>query len=332
MSISTTSAALRPLAFSEVVRTDIVGCFCGYGEVEVVGAGFKKGILEFSQSTLSPALSPCGVNWVSSLIPHYILGIMRRMLLWSPLSQSRPISGEVLGLTPKSRDYQRAQFCQVTPEEAMFINQMTVESLVGATCAGELQVEVVTLKATITAINNRFGWYYISCKSCVKRGTLRDGVYICNNCKKPIELPLAMFCINLQVEDHTGTTTVVLLNSTAERLLDVSAKKLINKMPEGDTSIPLELQALVSKEFMYKMKLNKYNLIEGLQDYGVSTVFTPIEDLEVAYEKKDQAQASSNLEGSSTSSTPIGGSERKRKLSTVIEASQASEEGNNGSP
>ncbi|XP_074343846.1 uncharacterized protein LOC141683052 [Apium graveolens] len=74
----------------------------------------------------------------------------------------------------------------------MFINRMTVESLVGATCAGELQVKVVTLKATITAMNNRFGWYYISCKSCVKRGTLRDGVYICNNCKKPIELPLAI--------------------------------------------------------------------------------------------------------------------------------------------
>ncbi|XP_074336549.1 uncharacterized protein LOC141673703 [Apium graveolens] len=81
---------------------------------------------------------------------------------------------------------------KLPPKEAMFINQMTVESLVGATCAGELQVKVVTLKATITAINNCFGWYYISCKSCVKRGTLRDGVYICNNCKKPIELPLAM--------------------------------------------------------------------------------------------------------------------------------------------
>ncbi|XP_074382182.1 uncharacterized protein LOC141724093 isoform X2 [Apium graveolens] len=56
-------------------------------------------------------------------------------------------------------------------------------------------------------------------------------------------------------------------------------------MPEGDTSIPLELQALVGKEFVYKLKLNKYNLIEGLQDYGVSTVFTPIEELEDAYVK-----------------------------------------------
>ncbi|KAL8119072.1 hypothetical protein AgCh_016536 [Apium graveolens] len=154
-------------------------------------------------------------------------------------------------LPPKVVTIEGHSSAKLPPEEAMFINRMTVESLVGATCAGELQVEVVTLKATITAINNRFGW----------------------------------FCINLQVEDHTVTTTVVLLNSTAERLLDVSAKKLINKMPEGDTSIPLELQALVGKEFVYKLKLNKYNLIEGLQDYGVSTVFTPIEELEDAYVK-----------------------------------------------
>ncbi|XP_074367416.1 uncharacterized protein LOC141707888 isoform X1 [Apium graveolens] len=221
---------------------------------------------------------------------------------------------------------------KLTPEEAMFVNRTIVGSLVRATCAGELQVDVVTLKATITAINNRFGWYYISCESCVKRATLHDGVFICNNCKQPIKYPLAMFCINLQVEDPTGTTTVVLLNSTTERLLDVSAKKLINKFPEGDTSVPLELQALVGKEFVYKLKLNKYNLVEGLQDYGVSAVYTPVEELEVAYEKNAQAQASQNRADCSSSSQMGGSNERKRKLSTVIEAVEAANEGGNGAP
>ncbi|XP_074356543.1 uncharacterized protein LOC141696283 [Apium graveolens] len=211
----------------------------------------------------------------------------------------------------------------------MFVNQMTAESLVRATCAGELQVDIVTLKATITTINNHFGWYYISCESCVKRGTLRDGVFICNNCKQPIKYPLAMFCINLRVEDPTGTTTVVLLNSTAERLLDVSAKKLINKMPEGDTSVPLELQALVGKEFIYKLKLNKYNLVEGLQDYGVSAVFAPVEELEIAYEKNAQAQ---NRDNCSSSSQAGGSNERKRKLSTGIEVVEAAKGGGNGAP
>ncbi|XP_074353820.1 uncharacterized protein LOC141692781 [Apium graveolens] len=301
---------------------------------------------------LSPAPSPCGVNWANSLIPDapYIIVVSyvtvktyQRALTFATTSARKiyvnpevdhvsSIKERFSAFSPKAVTIEGPGSTRLPPEEAMFINRMTVETLVGATCAGELQVDVVTLKATITAINNRFGWYYIWCKSCVKRGTLRDGVFICNTCKKPIDLPLAMFCINLQVKDRTGTTNVVLLNSTAERLLDVSAKKLINKMPEGDTYIPPELQVLVGKEFVYKLKLNKYNLVEGLQDYGVSAVFTPVEELEVAYEKNAQEQASSNLEGSSTSSNPGGSTERKRKLSTVIEAFEDAKGGNSGSP
>ncbi|XP_074337454.1 uncharacterized protein LOC141674643 [Apium graveolens] len=199
---------------------------------------------------------------------------------------------------------------------------MTVEALVSATCVGELKVDVVTLKATITAINNRFKWYYVSCKKCVKKATLRDGVFVCNSCNKPVDRPLAMFCINVQVEDGTGTTTVVLLNSTAEHLLDTSAWKLMNKMPAGDDSVPPELQVLLGKKYVYKLKLNKYNLIDGLQDYGVSAIFTPVEELETAYERKTRklVQVAPSPVGSSTTSVPETSNARKRKLSPVAEA------------
>ncbi|XP_074352332.1 uncharacterized protein LOC141691494 [Apium graveolens] len=204
---------------------------------------------------------------------------------------------------------------------------MNVETLVRATCAGELKlyvipnyVDVITLKATMIAINNRFKWYYVSCKACVKKATHQDGVFICNSCRKSVDQPLAMFCIDVQVEDGTGTTTVVLLNSISEHLLDTSANKIINKIPPGDDTVPRELQELLGREYVFKLKLNKYNLVDGLQDYGVSSIFTPVQDLETAYENKMLEQATPEMMTSSSSSVPESSNQRKRKLSPVIKA------------
>ncbi|XP_017225090.1 uncharacterized protein LOC135149445 [Daucus carota subsp. sativus] len=77
-------------------------------------------------------------------------------------------------------------------EEAMFVNQITVDDLVGATCSGELKAAIATLKVIITAVNTRFEWYYVSCKSCVKKATPVGGVYVCAECKKPVDYPLHM--------------------------------------------------------------------------------------------------------------------------------------------
>ncbi|KAK1389588.1 hypothetical protein POM88_017766 [Heracleum sosnowskyi] len=261
-------------------------------------------------------------------------------------------------LSPKVVAIEGPAASRLTPEEVMFINRMNVEALVNATCGGELkalnlvgtvsyklatnsmkccshhllqsrqalrvpqrfQVEGVTLKARITAINNHSGWYYVSCKSCVRKAVPRDGVYICNGCGEPVDYPLALFRVNVQVEDDSGSTSLVLFNSTVERLLDISAKKLINKMPPGDTSVPSELQPLLGKELVFKLKLNKYNLVDGLQDYGVSAVYTPIGELESAHAKNDLVAAGANLvePPADVADVPESVNKRKRKLSPVI--------------
>ena len=79
---------------------------------------------------------------------------------------------------------------------------------------------------------------------------------------------------------------MVLFNNTAERLLDTSVKKLINKMAPGDNSPPAELQTLLGKQFVFKLALNKYNWVDGRQDYGVAVVYVPVPDLEAAYTRK----------------------------------------------
>lgn len=267
-------ATLRSHADNVTTLSDIVGCFCGFGEVEVVGAGYRKRDIRISTdysvtSTVTlwgklgelfdPALyivqdgGPY-VIVVSSVTVKTYQGALTfastsgiRVYVNLDFDHVTSIRERLSALFPKVVVIDGASSAKLTPEEAMFINRMSVEALVNATCAGELKADVVTLKATITAINNHCGWYYISCTSCVRKVVPRDGVYICNACGEPVDYPLALFRVNVQVEDGTRSTTVVLFNAVTERLLDVSAKKLINKLPPGDTSVLAELQPMLGK-------------------------------------------------------------------------------------
>ena len=149
-----------------------------------------SGSLTFATTSASKVYVNPEVDYVSSVKERF-----------SALSiQAKPIEG--------------APAAKPTPEEEMFMNRMTVDALVQATNAGEmkvhvntssslhlsrlfsltpelLQVAIVTLKATITAINSGQGWYYIACRSCVTKDEFKDGVYVCHSCG-PLDYPLAL--------------------------------------------------------------------------------------------------------------------------------------------
>ncbi|KAK1368107.1 DUF223 domain-containing protein [Heracleum sosnowskyi] len=260
-------AALQSRADDVNTLSDIVGCLCGFGEIEVVGAGRRKrDIRVFTDYSVTSTVTLWGklgelfdptlytlqddspyVIVVSSVIVKTYQGALTfattngsRVYVNRDVDYVTSVKERFLDLSPKVVAIEGPAASKLTPKEAMFINRMNVE------------VEGVTLKARITAINNKSGWYYVSCKSCVRNVVPRD-----------------------EVEEGTGSTSLVLFNSTVERLLDISAKKLIKKMPPGDTSVPSKLQPLLGKELVFRLKLNKYNLVDGLQDYGVSAVYTP---------------------------------------------------------
>ncbi|KAK1349779.1 DUF223 domain-containing protein [Heracleum sosnowskyi] len=285
-------AALRSRADDVSTLSDIVGCFCGFGEIEVVGAGRRKrDIRIFTDYSVTSTVTLWGklgdlfdptlytlqddgpyVIVVSSVTVKTYQGALTfattsgsRVYVNPDVDYVTSVRERFSALSPKIVAIEGPAASRLTPEEAMFINRMNVEALVNATCGGEL------------------------------KAVPRDGVYICNGCGEPVDYPLALFRVNVQVEDDSGSTSLVLFNSTVERLLDISAKKLINKMPPGDTSVPSELQPLLGKELVFKLKLNKYNLVDGLQDYGVSAVYTPIGELESAHAKNDLVAAGANL-------------------------------------
>ncbi|KAL1809803.1 hypothetical protein ACET3Z_026793 [Daucus carota] len=323
----------------------IVGCFTGFEGIETVRGGSKKRdiqiLTDYSVNSTITLWGKLGEQFDPSLYTQdsgpYVIVVssvtVKRFrqgsLTFATTSASKvyvnpevdyvsSIKERFSALSIQAKPIEGAPAAKPTPEEEMFMNRMNVDTLVQATNAGEMKVTVVTLKATITAINSGQGWYYIACRSCVTKAELKDGVYVCHSCG-PLDYPLALYRVRAEVQDATGTTTVVIFNYPAENLLDTSAKKLLGKMRPGDDSLPKELNTLLGREFVFKLKLDKYNLIEGLQDYRVSTVFYPVEELEALYAEKEarNKSAAAGQSGSPSSSANVRAidNKRKRKLS-----------------
>ncbi|XP_069150808.1 uncharacterized protein [Solanum lycopersicum] len=139
-------------------------------------------------------------------------------------------------------------------EEEMFLNRMDIKELLEAEWRSELQEYIVTVKSKIIEIHNYFGWYKI----------------------------------HLKVTDRTGDTTFILFNAVAEKLLDTSAHKLFNKLTTANNDVPVQVQSLCGKEFVFKLRLNHYNLKEGLENFTISKLWIPDDNLEVQYKLRKE--------------------------------------------
>ena len=82
-----------------------------------------------------------------------------------------------------------------------------------------------------------------------------------------------------------GNETFVAFDKEAEKLFNVSASLLLQKQEWFNFEVPPAIQNLCGKEFVFKIKLNEYNLKEGLENYSISKSLTPDYDLEKDYKK-----------------------------------------------
>ncbi|KAM3303993.1 hypothetical protein P3S67_015025 [Capsicum chacoense] len=95
--------------------------------------------------------------------------------------------------------------------------------------------------------------------------------------------------IHIQMKDNTDKTTFVLFNDVAEKFLDTPAHKLFNKLSSLDNNDVLaHIQSLYGKDFIFKLKLNSYNLKEGLENFTISKFWIPDENLELGYKLKKE--------------------------------------------
>ena len=91
------------------------------------------------------------------------------------------------------------------------------------------------------------------------------------------------FKIHINVKDNSGNTTLVLFNGVAKKLLDTSAHKLVNRLSKSESNIPPQIQSLCGMELVFKLKLSSFNLKEGLENYTVTKVYVPDEELELQH-------------------------------------------------
>ncbi|XP_015079014.1 uncharacterized protein LOC107022968 [Solanum pennellii] len=173
-------------------------------------------------------------------------------------------------------------------EEEMFLNRMDIKELLEAEWSSELQEYIVTVKSKIIEIHTYFGWYYISCNVCSKKIEPTNSIYRCHNCNKDCKFPLVRYKIHLKMTDRTGDTTFILFNVVAEKLLDTSAHKLFNKLTTANNDVPVQVQSLCGKEFVFKLRLNHYNLKEGLENFTISKLWIPDDNLEVQYKLRKE--------------------------------------------
>jgi len=110
------------------------------------------------------------------------------------------------------------------------------------------------------------------------------------------KLSVPRYKIQIEVSDTSDSTTFTIFDKEAEKLIGKTAKELAHMQFETSTEniIPREIEAIVSREYVFQLKLTEYNLIKGLENYTITKVFELL-DAKQANIQKDLSQNSMPL-------------------------------------
>nr|XP_023899950.1 replication protein A 70 kDa DNA-binding subunit A-like [Quercus suber] len=91
---------------------------------------------------------------------------------------------------------------------------------------------LVTCNAKIININNKYGWYYVACLICKTKVKQVRGVLWCERCKNEPKFAVPSYRIQVQAQDETSSTTFILFDKGAEKIIAKTAKELAEKQEE----------------------------------------------------------------------------------------------------
>nr|POF06027.1 hypothetical protein CFP56_47740 [Quercus suber] len=98
-------------------------------------------------------------------------------------------------------------------------NKKTVAEIKGLEWNSETKDLLVTCNAKIININNKYGWYYVACLICKTKVKQVKGVLWCERCKNEPKFAVPSYRIQVQVQDETGSTTFILFDKGAEKII-----------------------------------------------------------------------------------------------------------------
>ncbi|XP_028753464.1 uncharacterized protein LOC114713054 [Neltuma alba] len=124
--------------------------------------------------------------------------------------------------------------------------------------AGE-EAFIITCK--VIKLETRHGWTYDGCSKCASKPKDDNGSLHCSLCKKKPVLVEPKLKVHYVVEDHSGKTSVIFWDKLAVQLFKKNAleMKLTLIQEQREYDFLFELDELVGKRMILKLKLNDYN-------------------------------------------------------------------------
>ncbi|XP_054789830.1 replication protein A 70 kDa DNA-binding subunit B-like [Prosopis cineraria] len=133
---------------------------------------------------------------------------------------------------------------------------------------------------TVVKLETRHGWTYDGCAKCAtKPKEVNESLY-CPNCKKKPQSIEPKLKIHYTVADKSRKASVIFWDKLAVQLIQRSAAemKLILNQEERAYDFPDQLDSIIGKKLLLKLKINQYN--KDFPNSSISvTQYTECEDL-----------------------------------------------------
>ncbi|XP_076919596.1 uncharacterized protein LOC143580468 [Bidens hawaiensis] len=169
------------------------------------------------------------------------------------------------------------------------------------------EVKSVVIVGTVRMIQEELLWYYFACKTCHKKVTKKCdsdehtvGVLVdqedvfkfkTETCNNTVIEVVERLKLPLVVQDSTGSVSLTVFDREASKILNTSAKALVDKHAAGgDKALyPDEFDVLVGKKFAFRIDITDFNQKNNFWIFGVSKV---IDDADIIFELKKKSNNS----------------------------------------
>ncbi|XP_028794361.1 uncharacterized protein LOC114749978 [Neltuma alba] len=157
------------------------------------------------------------------------------------------------------------------------------------------------IKCKVIKVDTGHGWKYIGCSRCGSKPKDDDVKQPCNSksCKNKPTTYESKLRVHYTVMDESGKVTIVFFDKLAVQYIGKTAVELekgLSKDEDGYVDVPGELDHLVGKTLLLKMKLNQYNV-----DFPHSSIFvatyTEVADLMDEFNRASDVNEEANDEG-----------------------------------
>ncbi|KAL7120564.1 hypothetical protein ACP275_02G129300 [Erythranthe tilingii] len=153
-------------------------------------------------------------------------------------------------------------------EDLLQTEHMTISDLMD--CTSERSV---ALLAKVVEIDCESKWWYPSCSKCFKKVDCNGVQFYCEKCIDNVP-SIPRYRIQVLVFDVTGSISLVMFDKVVTQIIGKKAADILGDLEKEDLTdaVPNEFDALIDKEFIFKVDIGAMNIFNNWSVYTVKTV------------------------------------------------------------